>query len=123
PRPSCCPRCCCPKGRARRPPRPEHLQGEAMKLVRHGAPGAERAGLLDAQGTVRDVSMLVPDIGPAQLDPRTLAALAAIDARRLPAVPPGTRLGCPVGGVGKIVCVGLNYADHAREAGLEPPAE
>ncbi|AVP58023.1 fumarylacetoacetate hydrolase family protein [Pulveribacter suum] len=94
-----------------------------MKLVRHGAPGAESAGIVDAHGTVRDVSMLVPDIGPAQLGARTLAALAAIDATRLPAVPPGTRLGCPVGGVGKIVCVGLNYADHARETGLAPPPE
>ena len=87
-----------------------------MKLVRHGQPGAERAGLIDAQGVLRDLSMLLPDIGPTQLAPRTLAALAAIDAARLPAVEPGTRLGCPVGGVGKIVCVGLNYADHAAEA-------
>ena len=94
-----------------------------MKLVRHGQPGAERAGLIDAQGVLRDLSMLLPDIGPAQLAPRTLAALAAIDAARLPAVEPGTRLGCPVGGVGKIVCVGLNYADHAAEAGLPAPAE
>lgn len=94
-----------------------------MKLVRHGQPGAERAGLIDAQGVLRDLSMLLPDIGPTQLAPRTLAALAAIDAARLPAVVPGTRLGCPVGGVGKIVCVGLNYADHAAEAGLPAPAE
>ena len=63
------------------------------------------------------------DIGPAQLAPRTLAALAAIDASRLPAVPGQPRLGCPVGGVGKIVCVGLNYRDHALEAGMQPPAE
>ena len=94
-----------------------------MKLVRHGQPGAERAGLIDAQGVLRDLSMLLPDIGPAQLAPRTLAALAAIDAARLPAVEPGTRLGCPVGGVGKIVCVGLNYADHAAESGMAVPAE
>ncbi len=94
-----------------------------MKLIRHGAPGHERAGIVDAHGTLRDVSMLVPDIGPAQLAPRTLAALATIDATRLPELAPGTRLGCPVSGVGKIVCVGLNYADHAREAGLAPPAE
>jgi len=62
-------------------------------------------------------------LGPAQLSPRTLAALGAIDASRLPAVEGAPRLGCPVAGVGKIVCVGLNYADHAREAGLQPPAE
>ncbi|WP_404299361.1 fumarylacetoacetate hydrolase family protein [Alicycliphilus denitrificans] len=94
-----------------------------MKIVRHGPAGAERAGLIDAQGVLRDLSMLLPDIGPAQLAPRTLAALAAIDATRLPAVEPGTRLGCPVAGIGKIVCVGLNYADHAAEAGLPAPAE
>ena len=94
-----------------------------MKLIRYGQPGAERPGLIDAHGTLRDLSMLLPDLGPAQLSPRTLAALGAIDASRLPAVEGAPRLGCPVAGVGKIVCVGLNYADHAREAGLQPPAE
>ena len=93
-----------------------------MKLFRHGPAGAERAGLVDAQGRLRDVSMLVADIGPQQLQPRTLAALAAIDAARLPELPAGTRLGCPVAAVGKIICVGLNYADHARESGLAPRA-
>ena len=94
-----------------------------MKLIRYGQPGAERPGLVDAQGVLRDLSMLLADIGPAQLAPRTLAALAAIDATRLPAVEGQPRLGCPVGGVGKIVCVGLNYRDHALEAGMQPPAE
>lgn len=94
-----------------------------MKLIRYGQPGAERPGLLDAQGVLRDLSMLLPELGPAQLNPRTLAALAAIDASRLPAVEGTPRLGCPVGGVGKIVCVGLNYADHAAEAGMQAPAE
>lgn len=94
-----------------------------MKLIRYGAPGAERPGLVDAQGVLRDLSMLLTDIGPAQLCPRTLAALAAIDASRLPAVQGQPRLGCPVAGVGKIVCVGLNYADHAQEAGMPTPAE
>ncbi|EJE49893.1 2-keto-4-pentenoate hydratase/2-oxohepta-3-ene-1,7-dioic acid hydratase [Acidovorax sp. CF316] len=94
-----------------------------MKLLRYGPPGAERPGLLDAQGVLRDLSMLLPDLGPAQLNPRTLAALAAIDATRLPAVEGTPRLGSPVGGVGKIVCVGLNYADHAAEAGMQAPAE
>lgn len=94
-----------------------------MKLVRYGQPGTERAGALDAQGVLRDLSMLLPDLGPAQLSPRTLAALAAIDLARLPAVEGAPRLGCPVAGVGKIVCVGLNYVDHALEAGLQPPAE
>jgi 2,4-diketo-3-deoxy-L-fuconate hydrolase len=94
-----------------------------MKLLRYGQPGAERPGLLDVQGVLRDLSMLLTDLGPAQLNPRTLAALAAIDATRLPAVEGAPRLGCPVGGVGKIVCVGLNYADHAAEAGMQAPAE
>lgn len=94
-----------------------------MKLVRYGQPGAERAGLLDAQGTLRDVSMLLPDIGPEQLAPRTLEGLAALDPTRLPAVEGAVRLGCPIARIGKIVCVGLNYADHAAEAGLTAPAE
>lgn len=94
-----------------------------MKLIRYGQPGTERPGLLDSEGVLRDLSMLLPDLGPAQLSPRTLAALAAIDATRLPAVEGAPRLGCPVGGVGKIVCVGLNYADHAAEAGMQAPAE
>ncbi len=94
-----------------------------MKLVRYGQPGAERAGLLDAQGTLRDVSMLLPDIGPEQLAPRTLEGLAALDPTRLPAVEGAVRLGCPIARIGKIVCVGLNYADHAAEAGLPAPAE
>ena len=94
-----------------------------MKLIRYGQPGAERPGLVDTQGVLRDLSMLLADIGPAQLGPRTLAALAAIDAARLPAVEGQPRLGCPVGGMGKIVCVGLNYRDHALEAGMQPPAE
>ena len=94
-----------------------------MKLVRYGPAGAERAGLVDAHGVLRDLSMLLPDIGPAQLHPRTLAALAALDSSRLPAVEGLPRLGCPLGRVGKIVCVGLNYADHALEAGLAPPTE
>ena len=94
-----------------------------MKLVRYGQPGAERAGVVDAHGVLRDLSMLLPDLGPAQLGARTLSALAALDLARLPAVYGTPRLGCPVAGVGKIVCVGLNYADHALEAGMQPPPE
>ncbi|MEG1682077.1 MAG: fumarylacetoacetate hydrolase family protein [Stenotrophomonas sp.] len=67
--------------------------------------------------------MLLPDVGPAQLSPRTLAALAAIDIERLPLVEAGVRLGCPIGNVGKIVCVGLNYRDHAEEANMAVPKE
>ena len=94
-----------------------------MKLVRYGARGSERAGVVDAKGQVRDLSMLLPDVGPAQLSPRTLAALAAIDIERLPLVETDVRLGCPIANVGKIVCVGLNYRDHAEEAGMAVPKE
>ena len=94
-----------------------------MKLVRYGAHGSERAGVVDAKGQVRDLSMLLPDVGPAQLSPRTLAALAALDIERLPLVEAGVRLGCPIANVGKIVCVGLNYRDHAEEAGMAVPKE
>lgn len=93
-----------------------------MKLVRHGDPGRERPGVVGTDGRIRDLSMLLPEIGPAQLDARTLDALRLLDADRLPAVD-APRLGCPLAGIGKIVCVGLNYADHAREAGLQPPKE
>ena len=94
-----------------------------MKLVRYGEMGAERAGVVDAQGRVRDLSMLLPDVGPLQLSPRTLSALAAIDIDKLPLVEEGVRLGCPIGNVGKIVCVGLNYRDHAEEANMPVPKE
>ncbi|MBF5004458.1 fumarylacetoacetate hydrolase family protein [Diaphorobacter caeni] len=94
-----------------------------MKLVRYGERGVERAGVVDAAGRVRDLSMLLPDLGPNQLSPRTLAALAAIDIAQLPLVEEGVRLGCPVGQVGKIICVGLNYRDHAEEANMPVPKE
>lgn len=94
-----------------------------MKLFRHGAPGAERPGLVDADGTLRDLSGIVTDIGPATLGPDSMARLAALDARRLPEVPAGTRLGPCVGGVGNVIGIGLNYADHAAEAGLKPPGQ
>lgn len=94
-----------------------------MKLVRFGNPGAERPGILDAQGVLRDASALVSDWSPAQLAPGALAQWARSDLQALPAVQGTPRLGCPVAQVGKLVCVGLNYADHAAEAGLPAPAE
>ena len=93
-----------------------------MKLLRHGAPGAEKPGLLDAAGRVRDLSGHISDITGEALSPVALARLAAVDLAGLPLIEP-ERLGPPVAGVGKFLCVGLNYADHARETGKEPPAE
>jgi len=94
-----------------------------MKLFRFGAPGAERAGLVDAAGVWRDVSGVVPDITPATLALDQLNRLRALDTSALPVVPAGSRLGPCVGQVRNVVAIGLNYADHAAEAGLKPPAE
>ena len=93
-----------------------------MKLVRVGAPGAERPGLIDTQGRVRDLSGVVGDLGPQQLSDAALAQLAGVDIAALPVVQ-DTRFGVPWTGIGKIIAIGLNYADHAAEAGLPPPAE
>ena len=94
-----------------------------MKLLRHGAVGAEKPGALDAQGQARDLSLLVPDFTPDWLSPAKLKALAAIDLQRMPLVPAGTRLGTPVAGSRQFVAIGLNYRKHAQEAGMEIPAE
>lgn len=94
-----------------------------MKLVRYGQPGQEKPGLIDAQGQLRDLSAQVADIDGAALSPASLQKLAAIDAASLPAVSGPVRRGPPVARVGKIICVGLNYADHAAETGAPIPAE
>lgn len=94
-----------------------------MKLLRHGPLGAEKPGALDADGQARDLSLLVPDFTPEWLSPEKLQALAAIDLRRMPLVPPGTRLGTPVAGTRQFVAIGLNYRKHALEAGLDIPQE
>ncbi|WP_061959734.1 fumarylacetoacetate hydrolase family protein [Cupriavidus pauculus] len=93
-----------------------------MKLVRVGMPGAERPGLVDGDGRVRDLSGVIGNIGPAQLAPAELARLATIDPASLPVVE-GQRHGVPWTGLGKIIAIGLNYADHAAEAGMPLPAE
>jgi 2-keto-4-pentenoate hydratase/2-oxohepta-3-ene-1,7-dioic acid hydratase in catechol pathway len=93
-----------------------------MKLLRHGAPGAEKPGLLDTDGIVRDLSGHLSDIAGDMLSPDGLARIAVLDPASLPLVQPD-RLGPPLSGVGKFICVGLNYSDHARETGKEPPAE
>lgn len=94
-----------------------------MKFLRYGPAGAERPGAVDARGTIRDLGGLVPDISGPVLADGTLATLSGIDLAALPAVPPDVRIGPCIAGVGKFICVGLNYADHARETGKEPPAE
>lgn len=93
-----------------------------MKLLRCGPPGHERPALLDAGGTLRDLSALIGDVGPATLAPTGLAALAAIDPARLPALAPG-RVALPWAGMRKFIAIGLNYADHAAEAGMPAPKE
>ncbi|GLC94578.1 ureidoglycolate lyase [Cupriavidus sp. TA19] len=97
-----------------------------MKLVRVGNPGAERPGVIDAEGRVRDLSGVVGEIGPGELAPAALARLAQVDVAALPVVEgarDGVRFGVPWTGIGKIVAIGLNYADHAVEAGMPLPAE
>lgn len=94
-----------------------------MKLLRHGPSGAEKPGLMHADGTVRDLSGHVSDIGGAALSDAGIAALRAIDAGKLPIIPATTRLGPCVAGTGKFICIGLNYADHAAESGMAVPPE
>ena len=94
-----------------------------MKLLRHGPRGQEKPGLLHKDGTIRDLTGLVPDIGGAVISDVGLAMLRAVDAGALPVVAAGTRLGACVAGTGKFICIGLNYADHAAESGMQVPPE
>ena len=94
-----------------------------MKLVRYGNPGKEKPGLMDADGRLRELSAHVPDIGPAQLSDQALARLRKIKTNTLPLVRGMPRIGCPVKGTPKFIAIGLNYADHAHEAGLPIPKE
>ena len=94
-----------------------------MKLVRYGRPGAERPGLIDPDGSLRDLSRVVADLTPAALTPASLRRLRGLNLARLPTVRGRPRLGCPLAGIGKMVCIGLNYTDHALEVGLELPKE
>ena len=94
-----------------------------MKLLRYGPAGREQPGLLDSQGQVRTLAGRYTDIGPEQLAPATLKALAAIDPATLPLVPGSPRLGLPFTGTRKFIAIGLNYADHAAESNLPIPTE
>jgi 2-keto-4-pentenoate hydratase/2-oxohepta-3-ene-1,7-dioic acid hydratase in catechol pathway len=94
-----------------------------MKLLRYGVRGQEKPGLLDASGRIRDLSTVVPDIAGETLLPSSLDRLRRLTAEDLPLAPDGSRLGPCVGRVGKFLCVGLNYSDHAAESNMPVPAE
>ncbi|TIV96522.1 MAG: fumarylacetoacetate hydrolase family protein [Mesorhizobium sp.] len=94
-----------------------------MKLLRYGEVGSERPGLLDQDGTIRDLSAHVADIGGTALHPASLEMLSKLDPNSLPAVAGSPRMGACVAGTGKFICIGLNYSDHAAETGAKVPPE
>ena len=94
-----------------------------MKLLRYGDLGAEKPGMLDANGTIRDLSGHIKDFSGESLSDTTFSKLRALDPTNLPVIEASTRIGACVGSVGKFVCIGLNYADHAAESGMELPEE
>ncbi len=94
-----------------------------MKLVRYGRSGQEKPGLVDPEGALRDLSRVVKDITPETLTPAALKRLRGVKVARLPLVRGRPRLGCPLAGLGKMVCIGLNYTDHAEEVGMALPKE
>ena len=93
-----------------------------MKLLRYGDPGKEKPGLLDSEGSIRSLENEIPDLAGEALGPETFARLAGLDPASLPKVE-NCRLGPCVAGVGKMICIGLNYSDHAAESGMEVPPE
>ena len=94
-----------------------------MKLCRYGKDGFEKPGMIDSDGKLRDLSKVVSNIGPNEISPRGLKNLARIKAESLPVVTGNPRMGVPYVGIGKFVAIGLNYSDHAREAGMAIPSE
>jgi 2-keto-4-pentenoate hydratase/2-oxohepta-3-ene-1,7-dioic acid hydratase in catechol pathway len=94
-----------------------------MKLLRYGEVGSERPGLLDQDGTIRDLSAHVADIAGTALHPASLEMLSKLDPKSLPAVSGKPRMGACVAGTGKFICIGLNYSDHAAETGAKVPPE
>jgi 2,4-didehydro-3-deoxy-L-rhamnonate hydrolase len=94
-----------------------------MKLLRYGPPGKEKPGILDAQGAIRDLSGVISDVAGDVLLPESLERLGKTDPATLPRVDGTPRIGPCVTGVGKFICVGLNYSDHAAESGMKVPAE
>jgi 2,4-diketo-3-deoxy-L-fuconate hydrolase len=100
-----------------------NLGDDKMKLVRYGQANREKPGIIDVSGQIRDLSGIVPNFAGASLSPATLASLRNIDATKLPSVPDTERIGPCVGQIGKFICIGLNYSDHAAEAGMKIPSE
>src|SRR5690242_4068499 len=94
-----------------------------MKLLRYGQPGKEKPGLLDKSNQIRDLSGIVLDLAGEALTPDSLKRIAALDPASLPLVSGTPRIGPCVGRVGKFICIGLNYSDHAAESGMKVPTE
>lgn len=94
-----------------------------MKLLRFGLPGDEKPGMLDSSGDIRDLSSVIPDLAGNALGPDSLDRLRSLDSSTLPRIDGGVRIGPCVGNVGKFICIGLNYSDHAAESGMAVPAE
>ena len=94
-----------------------------MKLLRYGPKGSEKPGILDDDGAIRDLSAMVDDVTGEMLDNASLDRLRALDVSTLPVVTGNPRVGACVSQVGKFICIGLNYADHAAESGMDLPAE
>lgn len=94
-----------------------------MKLMRVGQPGKERPAILDQQGAIRDLSGIIGDLGGDNLSDATFERLRALDLSALPTIDPATRIGPCVAGVGKVICIGLNFSDHAAESGMDVPSE
>jgi len=94
-----------------------------MKLCRYGKPGYEKPGVIDGEGRLRDLSKVIDNIGPNEISPRQLKTLSRLKAETLPLVNSSPRFGVPYVGIGKFVAIGLNYSDHAKEAGMPIPSE
>jgi 2-keto-4-pentenoate hydratase/2-oxohepta-3-ene-1,7-dioic acid hydratase in catechol pathway len=94
-----------------------------MKLLRYGEPGSEKPGLLDASGTIRDLTGIISDIDGSTVTPEGLSTMRDLDVGALPIVDSAPRIGACLTGIGKFICIGLNYVDHARETGNVAPAE
>ena len=94
-----------------------------MKLLRYGPVGEEKPGLLDQDGTIRDLSSVIEEVNGGTLSPESIERLSGIEPGSLPAVTAEPRLGTCVGNIGKFVCIGLNYSDHAKESGMPIPTE